>query len=501
VTRIFKEKADVMIAVPTGSIWENEAKDELRMLLHEAGFPKNTFIWSEPNASAMYDLLETAERQGVGIAEVSNTVEVRMVNDVGGLTTDFCGLGASHVYNSCAVTLKEVVPGMGSFNGSQRLNELFREHLKGQFPRGLLQLTSGFDGTEDDLLEAFERGFEKTKQSFDGARQGYKVKPVFKCRQKPRFKDIKLPTLVITENQMILAASPMKKIFDDWLYPIQTMLEECMSEIDSPCTIALTGGGSRPAYVLGYLKQQLERTSDAVPANEQVAVEMMASEIDSAVARGNFVYLSSLNVNEVQQARADFGIVGQEPFVTQDADLSGAIKYETTGVFRVTEPKFPLVHTLSVMSCLEMGSPDAAGDIEVRVPNIEKGGWELKQEDPANQELPPKTYVDIPYRLELLLEELMPKLKINILTRTGGRLGDNMTWIIPLKTLCKHLTNAEDFKKKTEDSSDDDVEFECEPARSEPTRSEPTAQYTGVVSAWLAEENFGREDDDMMDTS
>jgi hypothetical protein len=153
-----------------------------------------------------------------------------------------------------------------------------------------------------------------------------------------------------------------------------------------------------------------------------------------------------------------------------------------------------------------MGSPDAAGDFEVRIPNIEKGGWELKQEDPANQELPPKTYVDIPYRLELLLEELMPKLKINILTRTGGRLGDDMTWIIPLKTLCKHLTNAEDFKKKTEDSSDEDVEFECEPARSEPTRSEPTrseptAQYTGVVSAWLAEENFGREDDDMMDTS
>jgi hypothetical protein len=293
VTRIFKEKADVMIAVPTGSIWENEAKDELRMLLHEAGFPKNTFIWSEPNASAMYDLLETAERQGVGIAEVSNTVEVRMVNDVGGLTTDFCGLGASHVYNSCAVTLKEVVPGMGSFNCSQRLNELFREYLKGQFPRGLLQLTSGFDGTEDDLLEAFERGFEKTKQSFDGARQGYKVKPVFKCRQTPRFKDIKLPTLAITKNQMILVASPMKKIFDDWLYPIQTMLEECMSEIDSPCTIALTGGGSRPAYVLGYLKQQLERTSDAVPANEQVAVEMMASR-SILPSRGAILSISHL---------------------------------------------------------------------------------------------------------------------------------------------------------------------------------------------------------------
>ncbi|OCT50477.1 hypothetical protein CLCR_07525 [Cladophialophora carrionii] len=259
-----------MIAVPTGSIWENEAKDELRISLHEAGIPKTTCIWSDANASAMYDLFETAEKEGTGIVDIANKEEVRIVCDIGGLT------------------------------------------------------------------------------------------------------------------------------------------------------------------------------------------------------------------------------------VTHDADLSGAIKYGVTGQFRAWRPQFPLVHFLFVTSCPEMGSPDSAGVFEVRIPNLEKGGWVLREEVLTDNDKSPTPYVDIPYRLELLLEELMPKLKLDILTQAGGRLGDDMTWIIPLKTLYKHLTSVGDFKKKAEESLEEDVGLELEPAAS----GSPIQYTAGIVNpgAWYADENFGRLDDDFVDT-
>ncbi|EXJ62414.1 hypothetical protein A1O7_02849 [Cladophialophora yegresii CBS 114405] len=491
VPKIFNEKADAMIAVPTGSIWEVEAKDELRMLLHEAGFPKSTCIWSEPNASAMYDLSETAEKESAGIADIANKEEVRIVCDMGGLTTDVCGLCAEEEYNTSAVQLQGVVPGKGSFHGSQRQNELFKEYVTAQFPLGLLPLSWGFNGSENDLLEAFERGFEITKRSFDGAVRGYEVWPIYKSGQKPLFKSAKGRGLVLNEEQMILSAVVMKMLFDQWLDPIKCMLEECMSRIDSPCTLALTGGGSRPPYVLGYLKQQLERTGYGVQANERVSVGMMASEIDSAVARGNFVYLSCLDMNQVQQARADFAVKGQQPFVTQDANLSGALPYTATGEFRVERPQFPFDHVLDVTSCPEWGTPDNAGVFEIKIPNLERGGWVLEEEVHANNDRRP--YVVIAYRLELLLEELTPKLKLDILSRTGRPLGDDMTQIIPLKTLYKHLTSAGDFRKKTEESFDEDVAFEWQP-----TESGPPVQYTpGIVNPgeWYADPNFGRLDE------
>ncbi|KAJ9603311.1 hypothetical protein H2200_012089 [Cladophialophora chaetospira] len=495
VAKFFKTKADVAVAVPAVSVWDDETKDILRELLNDAGFPKTTCIGFEANAAALYGLAIAAERGGVPITDMANDEETRVNTDIGGLTVDICGLVVVVDETGTDVKVKEKIPGTSSFHGSQFINELLKEYLKETFPDGLSNHMVGFIGTEDDVLNAFDKAFELIKQTFDGALAQYVIRPRFDSASHSQwhFRGLSPTELVLENDYMILSNSVMKEIFDKVLVLIGKSIKDCILEVDGPCKITLTGGGSRPPYVLEFLRRQLERTGPSVPAKQRITVEVAGATTDSAVARDNFLMLHSLDFSTIQQARATFGIQEHKPLVKRNADLSGTTTHKVTGHFRIlhSEPVFPLLVDLPMQSWGRDAQVNSSGSFLVEIPNQEIGGWPIEMEKNPPGHVAARYCGDIPYQVDLNLDSLMPYATATILDAGGKPLRD-LTSSLLLKSLYKHVASAESFDEEVEEEEDepsDDMDWTMmDSGATNPP--DPPQKYHGGHDVWHADGEF-----------
>ena len=407
VMKIFDERARASVSVPVISTWEETTMDNLRKLLHDAGFPRMTFIYPEAKASALFHLFQSSQETGVSIADIARS-GLRTAGDIGGGTADITCLIARKGANQTSTELEEAFPGVGSFNGSQKLNELFKAYLSEQFPDG-------------------KYGMKRA--------EGFGI--------------------AVERDCVVLEAFVMKGIFDAWLNEILSMLKSYLEDIKSklpgwePNKIGLTGWGSLPPYVLSFFREHLQ-TGDQVPTADQVSVELMDTVSDSVVAQGNFLQLIDLDFDKVQEARADFHIEGCAPVVCQGDNLNGTISYETDGELCLRDPSFPLKHELRVKSGVEFGLGDDVGSFEIEVDSLQGGGFELQWRQMDGNLV---SYLDLEYHLRLNLDELMPRLELTV--PYGGRLdsidraaGEDMTWSIPLKSLYMHVASGKIGKHK-----------------------------------------------------
>ncbi|KAK4948575.1 hypothetical protein LTR10_012579 [Elasticomyces elasticus] len=298
VTTIFQEKAEVAISVPTNTLWTDSTMDRFQELLREAEFPEVTILVSEAKSAAFYHVFELSKTAGTDAArEIAE--QITIIADIGGGTTDITCLGSYYATEDCdTISFGEIASGVGSLNGSEKLNTLFKQYLQQQLPGGISELVPGFHGSELQLSEVFATAFEVAKRNFDNTEASYDVAPRFATRL--RLQKMGLEGSVVHGDRLTLDACIMQEIFDEWLAGIVSMLQEFMAEVTrgwtntTPIVVGLTGWGSLPPYVLQFFNAHF--------SSQGVRVQMMETKTRPAVALGNYLQLVNQDLAHTQIA-------------------------------------------------------------------------------------------------------------------------------------------------------------------------------------------------------
>jgi len=287
VTTIFQEKAEVAISVPTNAFWTDSTVDNFQELLREAEFPEVTILVSEAKSAALYHVFDLSKTAGTDAAK-KIAKQITFIADIGGGTTDLTCLGSYYATkDSGTICFGEIVSGVGSMDGSEKLNTLFKQYLRQQLPGGISELAPEFQGSELQISEVFSNAFEVAKRNFDNTEASYNVAPRFTTPL--RLQKIDLEDCVVDGRRLILDACIMQGIFDEWLAGIVSMLQEFIADVtrewrdDTPIVVGLTGWGSLPPYVLQFVNAHF--------SSQGVRVQMMETKTRPAVALGNYLQL------------------------------------------------------------------------------------------------------------------------------------------------------------------------------------------------------------------
>ncbi|KIV83354.1 hypothetical protein PV11_05387 [Exophiala sideris] len=307
VTTIFRKKADVAISVPTNEMWTDSIMFDFRYLLQKAGFPEATILVSEARSSALYHAFELIKAAGFDVAEKTAgkiTEQITIIADLQVDTTNITCLGSYHATEgSCTISFGEISSGVGSLDGSEMLSTLFKQYLRHelfQLPGGVSGLVPHFQGSQDQILDACAAGFELVKQDFDNTRASYEVAPRFDADRQPRLLHIDQRGIIVDGNQLILDASIIQAIFDEWLTGIASMLRAVILDVTkdwketTPVVIGLTGWDwyRLPPYVLQFLTAHF--------SSQRGPVQVI--EIKTRLAQGNYLQLVHHDLAGTQSA-------------------------------------------------------------------------------------------------------------------------------------------------------------------------------------------------------
>ncbi|KIW18913.1 hypothetical protein PV08_03202 [Exophiala spinifera] len=433
VDTIFKEKVDVAMSMPTVSTWEKDMLDKFRELLHDAGLPQTTFIFSEAKSAAIFHVWQKAQ------AEKPKGV-VSIIVDIGCGTTDYSCLYPYHVAsNRTSYKLGEVIPGTGSCDGSQQLNEKFKALLRHHLDGKIAELVPEFQGDEYQVLEAFERGFELVKRTYNDSKPEYHIVPMFDESYLFQPPNAEIQGFRIEDDRIVLKGVVMRRIFDEWLERIIRVLKEQLKSVREkyegtmPLFIGLTGWGSLPPYVLRKIRESFD----------SISVQLMETKDGSAVAQGNFLELATEDLATLIQSRTWYGIraeYGIQWIVEKDTALFPYKERGIIGAQTIRDPKFPLAFELPVIRRGGAGEdsegPSEVGMLRITIPSLQSSGFTLDQEEGSN-------HLTFRYQVKLKLDRLMASLELTI--PCGGQQVHNaraiekgMVASFPLKDLYMH---------------------------------------------------------------
>lgn len=526
VVKIFAEKAQVVISIPTISAWEVTTTDNLRAVMHIARLPPHICIWSEGQASALYNLYQVAKTSGRSIAEVVVEEETKVVCDIGGLTAD-CSCLVIHDANEegSSIRLGEPIPGIGSLSGSSLLNQSFLKELLLMFPQGFSTLLPGFQGTEQDVLAAFDRGFEEGKRGYTGMESEFIVRPRFLTNQ--QMTPVRTADFVVKpecREEMIFEQNVMRRIATPWVSDVKDTSQSFFDQViqktgTQPSEVDLTGCGSLPPFVLDYLKAAFEARYAG-----SVTVKVVEPRFESSVAQGAFLRLTMMDVKDFQQARSSFGIRGREDLVPKNANLNGTITYVHKDHLTLENPIFPLEHHLAIHADFEFGPyMDPIALLKLDIPSLQARGFQLqyrKEFEGDSGKYNDAKHLRLEYELTLVLGQLVPEVKMTI--PYGGSFdgprrafGNDMTFSVPVKCMYKHFvfhsfeiematiplpdeaTNEETMEEEP------DVEFQTSEDQSSADQPPPPPTYmpTGYNHWWEDLPGFMLNDEDSGDMS
>ncbi|KAI1612844.1 hypothetical protein EDD36DRAFT_464993 [Exophiala viscosa] len=443
---IFAEKAGVAVSIPTISSCHDSTMDDLRELLHGAGFPKRTCLLSEAKSAAWFNLLEQAQGIGADIPHFARE-QILIVADIGGATTDVSFVAPCRTgEDGSGIMLGELNDGVGPLNGSQKLNEMFKGWLRERFPGGVLQLAKAFQGSERDLLEAFAAGFEVKKWSFRKSDCRVEIRPHSKAPLVLR--DFEGDDFAAVEDRIILHSSVMGKFFDEWLSGIINMLEECVNKVKQELeesvsvVIGLTGWGSLPPFVLEETQSHF---------GGRIPVQMMETKRTSAVAQGGFLQLTTQPVFDAQTARASFDIRTPDIYkrvICEGADLSDGHEHSLNGELCFRDSEFPVHLIFVVLRDEQYGSMETAGLLKLMISSLEQGQFQLEKHADGS------SYVRIQYRIQLQSDELMPRLMLTVpyggrFLNVSGGAGPDMSNHMVIRDLYEHFAHKGDDDART----------------------------------------------------
>lgn len=156
--------------------------------------------------------------------------QLAIIADLGGGATDI----SCHTFrfvaddkHHCLPRLTETILGIETSGGSQKRTERFKQELNQQ--RGVSELCDGLQGSENDVLEAFVKGFDAAKQLYDYEHHESSFRPHFNkayCRRHRG--DVDLST---SDDRITISGSMMQRMFDPWLADVVGMLEKCVDRV------------------------------------------------------------------------------------------------------------------------------------------------------------------------------------------------------------------------------------------------------------------------------
>ncbi|KAH0846180.1 hypothetical protein AYO21_09193 [Fonsecaea monophora] len=386
VTSLFHESVDVAISVPSIGL-DDSPMGNYQQLLNKAGYPKNTCILFEGKSAGLFHLVTEREGKNDRLDQVERQ-RASIIVDIGGGTTDICFVRPSDI-NDETVMLGSSL-GLSVVDGSLKLNELFKEHLRQEVPEGLLQYMAEFPGTESDLLDAFAADFEIQKRDTGTHLNDIRIQP--HCGALKVTKELHGDTFKLTEDGLFLRNFMLRRLFDMWLDNIFRLVDEEVREarLYNPgvqsVTICLAGWGSRPPYVLEAFGNRYRQQGTTV---------VMVQDLDQspAVAQGNFLSLASQMIIQKKVARATFGTRlhtsssfrhvnthGTQWVVLQGTDLDDPRQQSSLTRTVVTEnPVFPLTLKFDIMSDTEFQWVENEGKVQIEFESLGSCGFRLEQ--------------------------------------------------------------------------------------------------------------------------
>lgn len=294
VETIFNTKTDVALSIPT--IWDSAIKEHLKKLLDDAVYPRATYLVGEAHSAALFHHFEEMKHRR------PQTNHVKIIVDIGGGTADISCVSVDNA-NQGTAKVVEVVPGIGSLDGSQRLNELFAVFLEqavgsmsallAEVPGQWYYIKGNQPKVELHTRRAFQAGFETVKRMFDhgsapGSGTAFNNQPVYKIQPIPQLKldpkDHK--DFIVTTSEILMPRATIAMLFTTWLRRIKEMIEDRFKAIwqkhpGVAVTIVLTGGGSLPPFVPEAIRHHF------------TGIEVQTTEDFSrlSVAQGNYISL------------------------------------------------------------------------------------------------------------------------------------------------------------------------------------------------------------------
>ena len=234
---IFEKEVHVAASVPT--VWPSFVQDRYLALLHKADFPNTTAIVSEAKSAATAYVNKSLPSSNQP-QESQNTV----VTDMGGSTVNIVCI--REFFQGGERKIGEIMPAIGSQDGSLKLNTMLEERLRREIGTDLPSVLESLGLSEDDFFQQIRDGFEVQKRKFDNSYE-YTY-----CEIKLRFSKrvdtalINLPPLLRLQKRILrIGRAIVKDVFDEWLAHVVQLIRGAVVALKRKTSLT-----SRPLHVL-----------------------------------------------------------------------------------------------------------------------------------------------------------------------------------------------------------------------------------------------------------
>ncbi|KAJ9603314.1 hypothetical protein H2200_012092 [Cladophialophora chaetospira] len=230
VESIFHQKTDVAFALP--SPWPDEIFDHFRLILHDAGYPKTTFLFSESKAAVTYHSRQDICSIDRECTESELKDRLKVVVDMG---KTFATVSAVSILEASKLTnrIGESIQGLSSLNGSQCLNDAFLDWLKREEygDSHFRDLMRGLRGrTEREVEWALSTGIDHDKSRFlkkDRSMWVYPQPELGALRYTVHDRGV----IESHESSLELNGSVMAEFIDQWLSRTMRLVDEVVTSL------------------------------------------------------------------------------------------------------------------------------------------------------------------------------------------------------------------------------------------------------------------------------